>query len=491
MGVTQSAESATAAPIAQVARETAANDVRSENSSSDRTSEIERRNLILEAKSEIEQKAYNQFSLIMAGLGGVITLLVLGFGFISHRAAVNAARLEMLDLKLKVDDIRKEADLAKCEAIDAAESARGAATSALTAAQGALAHQQTAQEASEKIREAAALSERLSITPVVGGAAELSQAERETVSDAAREVGDKPERDWTGDDFRVKILEAYDQANWVEMLRLAQGMEFLHNNDPELQAFALFQQAKAQERSGELDLAARRYGELADRFGDFDNQTVQNTALQARVNQSILLTHAGKEDVGLSVAQEVIAKHGAVEDLTKQRQVAKALIVQGVLLGRQGKEKEGRAAFRVVLEKFGQSDDAELQAEVIMAMYNLAVDFQNSGQLTKAIRIADEIYDQFGSVIDEDIYQHVTDEVFYKARLLGFQKKIKACIGALEMWNGRLSSFDCEKVMKNQAFAELLSRPTFQGYLRKHGCLTDSTDQGGEGRGKPALGDVA
>lgn len=441
----------------------------------DQVARADRRALVLEARRELEEDAYARFQSGMEGLGILITLLVVGFGFVTHRAAVNAARLEISDLKNKVQAIHMDAELAKTEAIDAAtsareaaEAAREAAEAARAAAEGALVHQRTAEQASEKIEEAAALANRFTISSAKGERIELSEAERETISDAVREVANKPEREWTSDDFRVKILEARQRRDWDEVQRLAGGMDFLYGANPEHKAHALFQHARALEESGNRELASAAYHDLVVKLGESDNPTVRDAVAAAMVNQSIALCHLHKNDEAAQAADRLLDKFGSVSKYDEQ--IAKSIIVKGIVRGRLGDRDNEMAAYDAVIERFGLTDQTKVKIQVSIAMYNKAVELRDSGELRQAIDVIDDLISRFGDADEIGLKAEVADALLFKARLAGKMGKVRDSISALDRWQAFSGKFDCDKVVHDSDFNPIRGRASFVRYLQRHGC---------------------
>lgn len=353
----------------------------------DRLAEVERRNLILEARSQLEDKAYNQFSLIMAVLGGVITLLVLGFGFITHRNAVIVARQEIADLKDKVLVLHDEAAAATAEGRAAAEDAKLAANDARK-------HEQDLKLSSEKVlKDAVALAERVKLT-AEGVRAELSASERETVSDAAKEVADKPEGKWSADEFRVKIVQAISEKDWEEVLRLSRGMEFLNKHDLESVAFALFRQAWALEQLGQVEGASAAYEDLHRRIGQNASPELVATAGLALVNRGALLGRLGRLAESIVLADQIIQRFGDAKEVSQQSVAAKAMFNKAWALEKSNEAEKAIAAYQELVDRFGGDDELESSAEVPMALVNMGAIIPRD-QSDKAIKIYDGIIKRY------------------------------------------------------------------------------------------------
>ena len=441
---------------------------------SDRLAEAERRALILEARSEIEDAAYARLEVILAAFGALITVLVVGFGIATYRAAANAARAELADVKDRVEALQLEAEIATGKSLEAAKSADESAGSARDSAQRAQSHERSAQQDSAKVREAAALAERQVRSAGTDSPTQLSRAERATVADAAREVADKPERDWTGDDFRVRILAATDDGNCEEVLRLSQAMESLHRDDPESLAFALFNQALALRKLGQNEKAFETYKALSARLGDSQSAPARRLAAMGMTNLAINLGKLERHEEGLEIVADILKKFSPEDDPGLLVSIAKAMATKGFILGKMGRWDEGIQCLDSVLEKFGSVVDERVQEEVAYALVSKGFQMVASGKHSAAIAIYDQIIDRFGASANSDIQLRIRDAIYNKACAYSLMKKVSKSIEMLEKWREKEGGFDCEKVRKDTDFNSVRNRPEFIRYLRKQGCPVDS-----------------
>lgn len=483
-----------------------------EGSARERIAELERRNLILEAKDELARDSYDQFELGMAGLGVLITLLVVGFGFVTHRAAVNAARLELADVKDKLDALHKEASTATERALQAAESAYQAAESAKRAAEGAQTHKESALEASEKVKEAAALAERLKPAAAEGARAELSEAERQTVSEAASEVADKPESQWTADEFRVKILQAYAEEDWEEMRRLARGMGFLHGADNESLAFAMFQQAFAFDSQERWDEAYAIYDDMIAKFSDLREPEIREQVANALVNKGYVLGSLGKTadavavyddflsrfgttepalmsqialamlnksarlgmmnkgEEELALCTEIVEKFGEVNEPEVKQCVAAALVNRGIRLGAMGRPEEEIADYDEVVSRFGEDEDTSVQVQVAKAIAYKGLTLMLLSRLDEALAAFDDDLSRFASAGDRGLWEFMENVRFNRACVFAMKKQVRNCIEALEQWKASNDGFDCAAIADDESFDGIRLRAEFVRYLRTQGC---------------------
>jgi tetratricopeptide (TPR) repeat protein len=317
----------------------------------------ERRNEILEARAEVLDNSYSIFAILMGGLGVLITLLVVAFGIFSHRTAVMAARQELADMHDKVQALHDAAAIAKSQIDELLEIARGAAT-------GAQEHQRSALAASEVIANAASFAERLMSIDVKDDSTVLTRAERHTVDEAVRQVGNQPENEWTADVFRVKILDAHSRGDWPEVIRLSKGMEFLIR-DPESLAFAMFQQALALEKMNRNEAAIAHYEDLERQFEGTDNVAVRGTVEKGCNNRGALFHTIGRPAEALLVYDAILSRLGSPQHPELQVQAAIALFNKACALGKLGRNQEAIDTLDRLIGEFADADTPKVAEAVL------------------------------------------------------------------------------------------------------------------------------
>jgi tetratricopeptide (TPR) repeat protein len=432
--------------------------------------QAERRSTLLEMKSQLQEDAYTRLEVIIAAFGSLMTVLVVSFGIATYRSAANAARSELADVKERVQALRAEAEVATAKSVEAARSADESATSARTSAEQAHSHERSAEQDSAIIREAAALAERQIRTFGTDRATALSPMERETVADAAREVGDKPQSDWTADDFRVRILGAVDSEDWTESLRLAAIMRARHERDPESLAFALFSEAISLRKLGRYDEAFERYRELGERLGRDPSPTVRRFVAMGLSNMAINLGDLGRYDEGIQVAEDVLHRFEEDPDEGLHLSLAKTLATLGYSLAESGRYDEAIAASERLIARFGGAADATVLSEVALAMINKAGQLIEKGENKEALVTLEVLSTRFGSSVEPLISRWVLEASYFTAITYARMKMVRKCIDSLETWKRLRGGFDCEKIRNDVSFDAVRNRPSFVQYMSGQGC---------------------
>lgn len=435
-----------------------------------RVADAERRALILEARSELEDSAYARLEVLMAVFASLITVLVVGFGIATYRTAANAARAELANVKKSVEDLQREAEAATKKAVRAAESADESAMSAEGAAEKARTHERSAQEDSKIVKAAALLVGTPRPLTAEGVESSLSPAEQQTVSDAAKEVGEKDEAEWSVDEFKVKIEDARTELRWDEMLRLARGMEFLHGRKAEVASYALFQQAQALSGSGREDEALGVFRELIDRFKPSENPAVQKIVARSLFNKGTILKAANRMTAAIDAYKDLIDQFGNKPDIFYRTLTASAMYNQGTTLAIEGRWRESIAVHDDLISRFDPDDDSDLQDSVARAMVAKGNSLREVGPIDEAIAATDVAISRFAGHREPQVREWVTMARWNKALMFASQAKIRDTIEALDEWERDAGRFDCALVAESDDFDSIRNSPVFVRYLKRKGC---------------------
>lgn len=466
----------------------------------------ERRNLILQASNEIEDRAYSRFEIGMGGLAGLITILVIVFGIRTERAAARAARAEIADRKSEIDELLKLA--------------RGAATAAESFAERAASHEgqaaslvERAEKSSEIIARAVEIANSLpTLRPDVSD--ELTQDEISAVKERAREASKERDIDLTIDEFKAKIAKAVlVEENWQEAIRLARGMTFIHGSDADARDYAAFQEGNALYRSGRYVEALHVYEELADRRTNPTTIHKRAALALALYNKGVVLGALGRIEDALKVYDKVFEEFGADEHRNIRVHVARALVNKSGCLSELNRRPEALAVSDFTISWIGESSIPVLMEQTAMALSSKGANLAMLGRYDEGLAICNELISRFaesehpavalvcgdafinkGMALtglglrpqarvqferaiemssgknDEKSRTIYTRATYNMACMIALGGNVKETIRALEIWKSGLETFDCARVTADPDFANVRSKPAFIKFLRMQGC---------------------
>ncbi|WP_158298988.1 tetratricopeptide repeat protein [Sphingomonas psychrotolerans] len=247
------------------------------------------REAIISAKEEISSSSHDRLEILIGLFGLLLTILVIGFGFRTEKAAAKAAQAEIADRRKEIDAIIDSAKAAATLALKAADAAQQAATSAGDHAASVEAQAQEAAERMTALREAAKdIPPKISPLEII-----------DTNPNKARSLDDI---------FRLTAL-AERAKNWELYANL--NKEIISHPDTEMasKATALFNLGLSFGKIGKTDQEIETYSRVIENYSDYEDDDIQDTVARSLIYRS--LSFGIKENFVKEVAgyNEVIERY--------------------------------------------------------------------------------------------------------------------------------------------------------------------------------------
>lgn len=258
---------------------------------------------IQQAKTELQNSAYSRLEILIAGLGVLITLLVVFFALRTEKTAVAEA------VKGVGEEIK----------------ARVAETEALLA----------------KMREHETAANKI-LRSLPPAEAPKSAEDRETVAEVAREANAKPPRDRTADEYRAIIINLLIANRWDEMLEAAQQMRLLFSENSQDFIFARFQEAHALSQLDRQKEAVAVYENVIAHYAAAPVTDQREWLPAAWIGKGVAHGKLNSFEEEIAAYNEVLALCGAAPgDKSEDREwEAMAFFNKAAAYARQGKAKQ-------------------------------------------------------------------------------------------------------------------------------------------------------
>jgi hypothetical protein len=305
----------------------------------------ERDKAIAEAKNEVIAAGSSRLEILIGAFSILITVLLGGFAFATYRqagaAAAKAASDEFQPYKAKMDDLLKEAEH--------------------TTGKIASVHVETVELSQSWLA-------NLSQLPGTVPNASLPSEQKAELAKAAQSANETPREQRTAQEFRLLMLQAASDEKWRDFVELAEGMAYLHGDNPDDLAFALFGKAYGQMESENFELS----GNLWEDY--FQRRPVDNSDRRAAALHNwgtTLLIRAKTTQAEVAYALSAAASEKFAAGLAINPNMHEALVGWGTALLVQAAQSAGekRAAL------LSQAEEKCLRAEALVpgfGAYNLA-----------------------------------------------------------------------------------------------------------------------
>ncbi|MFZ5929757.1 MAG: TPR end-of-group domain-containing protein [Pseudomonadota bacterium] len=214
-----------------------------------RSRDAEIRQSVLQAKSDLEDKAYARLESVISVFGILLTGIIIFFSLSTKETAVAAAKAGVEDIRGKLEARLVEAEALVAKLRD---------------------HESKADSFLRELRPAQEPG---------------SEQDRKTVADVAKEATPKLPRDRTANEFRAIIINLLIQKNWSDMLKASQQMQLLYDGDDDF-GFARFNEAYALGQLNRWDEAIAVYDALIGEYGGDKRREMRERIRKAHYNRA-------------------------------------------------------------------------------------------------------------------------------------------------------------------------------------------------------------
>ncbi|MEQ1915080.1 MAG: tetratricopeptide repeat protein, partial [Sideroxydans sp.] len=225
---------------------------------------------------------------------------------------------------------------------------------------------------------------------------ELTEADKQTLSQANKSLQDKPESQYTFEDWNTRAHAFYAENKlalafeyWVK------AAEARDASDQQI-AQAIYNQGVAQGQQGKTEDAIDNYSRVVQRFGDATSPVLQELVAMALVYQGVALGKQGKPAEEIACYKQVVKRFGDSTWPALQELVAQAIYNQGLTLSKQDKPDEEIACYKQLVKRFGDSTWPALQELVAQAIYNQGLTQDKQGRSVEAIDCFRQVVKRFG-----------------------------------------------------------------------------------------------
>lgn len=332
------------------------------------TSWFDRRLAVAEAQIRAQEDASSDLGLTLTlvgiGFGALLTGLIIFFALRTERtasaAASAAAREEIRSGKAIIDEAVEASRKLLVEAervLDEIRSNRG-----------------QAYEHIASIRAAVEIARRSNLEDqgeVSGGGPSISTAEGEQLRQAASTIVSREQRTWSVEEFKVLLAAAFSSGDLDRAHDLAIAMRVVHQ-DPSVVAHALNSEGVALARMNRGEEALATYDRVIERFGSFDDISVQESVAKAMRNRGVRLSRLDKKDDALAAYEAVIERYAASESPIIRLARSAALRNAAAVCGHLGREEDKSKLLQKCFEEYQDDPSPDVRAVGLRAGIELA-----------------------------------------------------------------------------------------------------------------------
>jgi tetratricopeptide (TPR) repeat protein len=201
-----------------------------------------------------------------------------------------------------------------------------------------------------------------------GTTVQIAADAAKALAEVARAAINKPEIDYTFQDWSNRAYAAYNQNDKDAAARFWREAAAHPSSNADAKAQALFNAGVVLGELKRPDEAIATYNSLVERFGKGESLALKEAVAKALVNKGHELGKMERHDEELAAHDAVIERFGNEELPPLKIQVAMARVNKGNALGKMERIDEAIAAYDTVIERFGKDENPALKEQVAVAL---------------------------------------------------------------------------------------------------------------------------
>ena len=388
----------------------------------------------------------------------LITLMVFIAGFVTYFSAARKAKEEALaeskkwfdenatELRIQIEKLKNDAEAATNQMDTHAAKVRSDADKATEA---------IAKSTSDVL---AASTSILNSTSSGRGSESRTATDAEalkTVEQASQALKNKPESEFTPEDFYARGLDNYANGNFQSaLLAFENAYKSLGEDAPaEPSAAYLFAQGVALGKLGKPEEEIAVYDDIDQRFGQDTAPVVREQVARALSNKGFTLGKLDNPERAIAVYDNIDQRFGKDTVPGVREQVAGALSNKGVALGQLDKLQQEIAVYDDIDQRFGKDTAHGVREKVASALFNKGVVLGHLDKLEQEIAVYDEIDQRFGDDTAPGVREKVASALVNKGVRLGQLDKPKQAIAVYDDIDQRLGKDTAHRVREKVAKA--------------------------------------
>ncbi len=408
-------------------------------------------------------QAVDRFGVLTAWASLVLTVLLIGLGFLGYRNAKSEAKetakqaakdwmdektKELLDqiVQLKVqlnEQVSQFQKLLEEEARAAKEHREKKQAEVAETLQIQMEKQNISPQDYEKLQAALKMAEKLE--------KEEPQTSKESFSFG---------------DWNTKAHTAYAKQQWSDAAQFWLNASCIPNAGVLNAAKALFNRALAQGKLDQIQAEITTYDEVIRRFGEAPETALSELVAKALVNKGIKQGELKQSEAAIASFDELINRFAEDPGAALHEQVARALVNKGVAQGELKQFEAEVATYDELIRRFGEAPEAALRELVAKALAAKGVAHGELKQSEAAIASFDELINRFAEVPGAALHEQVARALVNKGFTQRQQNQFETAIATYDEVIRRFGEAP-ELALREFVARALLYKAVAQGELKQ------------------------
>lgn len=248
---------------------------------------------------------------------------------------------------------------------------------------------------------------------------QLTESEKNVLQSEVDLLRNKPESQYTYNDWRTRMFDAFDNNNFEEALYfINRSLQVKSINELDF-IKSLVNKGIALSRLYRYKESIEAYDAVLDRYLDSKELVLQEGVCKAMFNKGLALSKLYRYEEAEIVYNTVLERYVGSTELALQEGVVRAMINKGAILGNRGLHQEAIAVYDEVLDHYSGSKELMLQEGAARALVSKGIAFDKLGRHEEAIGVYNELLDRYSGSTDLVLLERVAKALVNKGIALG------------------------------------------------------------------------
>ena len=430
------------------------------DTSENRTHALERRNAILEAKSDLQESSYARIEILIGGLGILLTAIVVFFALRTERTSIAAARSEISkDKERLIQDLQRDAaeELEKMRSRFSSEIeiAKSDLNNKLADIEALISNLKTKKRNAEVI--VAAIEENYETQ---NSSFEKPQIETEPTpkgpnsTDSNIIAGGTFDGTQNTDDIERELRNSARLEDWQRVIELSEGI-LDQNKETVPVAIALNALALAQRRLGNADKSAKTLQQLVDLTSNSESPELRSRNISAKLLMANSLAEDAKFSQAIDLYNTVITNLEQEKEFETEELYSAALIFKGIALTEMKDRQGALQAYQQVEQKFKNSNDVRVQKNVVSALNQMGLTLAALGENDQELKVYEQIDGLFAKSNAPELKRPFAQTLFQRSHAEILNGNPEAAIATLEEIDKKFRTTDDEEIQAIASMANI------------------------------------
>lgn len=286
---------------------------------------------------------------------------------------------------------------------------------------------------------------------------ETDQQENDSLSKVIKNVLEKPQIDYTFNDWNMLAFDAYNRDKKEDALYYWRKAIEVNEIILQRKAETLFNISIVLNQLGRKEEIILQYNDMIKEFNETQDDVIQTIIAKVFFNKGVTLGGLNKYEEAISVYDELINQFQNIKNEKINELIVKALFNKGIMLGKlYGKEDE-IAIYELIFQKFKGSKNEEILQIVGTALLNNGIILGEKEEYEKSIRTFNLILEEFNTIKNEKLLTIIAQALINKGLILGRLNKGNEAISIYEFVIQKFQETQNENI-KNQIINAYINR---------------------------------